>query len=92
MIFKLLDLAMHVTKMPSINDWHLAKPSDSLGIEALHYTLGRYRHDEILIMLLLLQPVEGFNATNPFDLYYPDTMHQTELGDQVRLVDGNSVI
>lgn len=37
----------------------------------------------------MLQPVlEGFNGVDPFQLCHPDTLHQTELGDQQRLVDG----
>jgi hypothetical protein len=37
----------------------------------------------------MVQPVlDGFNGVDPFQLCHPDTLHQTELGDQQRLVDG----
>jgi hypothetical protein len=31
--------------------------------------------------------LEGFNGVDPFTLCHPDTLHQTELGNQARLVD-----
>jgi hypothetical protein len=71
---------------------YLGPPPPGCGVSVLRKANDRTYFKAMVIgekgCSLMQTALHGFNGTDPFQLCYPDPLHQTELGDQRRLVEG----